>query len=257
MRGFRPSAVMKMLDPLRHERFDKGTPDALPQSILIPFATYSPWLTDAAFVEDDAHVKGQTLVDIYRRYALVQLVRQTAGKVPGDILEVGVFQGGTGCLMAMTLRRMGSAAQVFLCDTYEGVVKAGENDPGWKNGEFRGTSVKMVQELINRTGVKNASILRGVFPEDTGSVLSDHTFSLCHIDVDVYLSAKDVYEWVWPRLSVGGAVVFDDYGFRGTPGVSRLVDQLAPLPDRVVIYNLAGHAVMIKTAETAVASAGM
>jgi hypothetical protein len=48
-------------------------------------------------------------------------------------------------------------------------------------------------------------------------------------------------------LSVGGAVVFDDYGFRGTPGVSRLVDAIAPLPNRVVFYNLAGHAVMIKT----------
>src|SRR5579859_7993859 len=118
MRGIRPSTVLRMLDPLRNERFDKGTPDVLPQSVLIPFATYSPWLTDAAFIEDDDKVKGQSLVDIYRRYALAQLVRQTA-KVPGDILEVGVFQGGTGCLMAMTARRIGSNAQVFLCDTYE------------------------------------------------------------------------------------------------------------------------------------------
>lgn len=247
MRGIRPSTVLKMLDPLRNERFDKGTPDVLPQSVLISFATYSPWLTDPAFIEDDAQVKGQSLVDVYRRYALVQLVRQTTAKIPGDILEVGVYQGGTGCLMAMAAQRVGSNAQVFLCDTYQGVVKAGENDPGWRNGEFRNTSVEIVEELIARTRVSNAKVLRGVFPEDTGSLLSDRRFSLCHIDVDVYQSAKDVYEWVWPRLSVGGAVVFDDYGFRGTPGVSRLVDSLAVLPNCVVLYNLAGHAVMIKT----------
>jgi len=235
-----------MLDHLRNERFDKGTRDVLPQSVLIPFATYSPWLTDPAFIEDDAKVQGQTLVDVYRRYALAQLVRQTA-KVPGDILEVGVYQGGTGCLMAMTAKRVGSNATVFLCDTYEGVVKSGENDPGWKNGEFRNTSVEIVKELATRCGVDNVKVLKGIFPEDTGGPLTDRRFSLCHIDVDVYLSAKDVYEWVWPRLSVGGVVVFDDYGFRGTPGVSRLVDALATLPDRVVLYNLAGHAVMIRT----------
>ena len=33
----------------------------------------------------------------------------------------------------------------------------------------------------------------------TGSPTS--TFRLCHIDVDVYQSAKDVFDWVWPRLS--------------------------------------------------------
>jgi O-methyltransferase len=236
-----------MLDSLRNERLDKGTPDVLPQSVLIPFATYSPWLTDAAFLEDDAEVKGQSVVDIYRRYALVQLVRQTTAKVSGDILEVGVFEGGTGCLMALTAQRVGSDAEVFLCDTYASVVKAGENDPGWKNGEFRNTSVEIVAELIERTGVTNARVIRGVFPEDTGSLLSDRRFSLCHIDVSVYWSARDVYRWVWPRLSVGGAVVFDDYGFPGAPGVSRLVNGIATLPNRVVLYNLAGHAVMIKT----------
>jgi O-methyltransferase len=168
--------------------------------------------------------------------------------VPGDILEVGVYKGGTGCLMALTASRIGSNATVFLCDTYEGVVKAGVNDPGWKNGEFRNTSVEMVEELLKTTGAGNARILRGIFPEDTGEQLADRTFSLCHIDVDVYLSAKDVYEWVWPRLSVGGVVVFDDYGFRGTPGVTKLVDACASLPNRVVVYNLNGQALMIKTA---------
>lgn len=247
MPGIRPSTILKMLQPLRNERFDTGAVGVLPQSVLISFATYSPWLTDQDFIKDDSEAGRHSLADVYRRYALAQLVRQTA-KVPGDILEVGVYKGGTGCLMALTASRIGSNATVFLCDTYEGVVKAGVNDPGWKNGEFRNTSVEMVEELLKTTGAGNAKILRGIFPEDTGGQLADRKFSLCHIDVDVYLSAKDVYEWVWPRLSVGGVVVFDDYGFRGTPGVTKLVDACAALPNRVVVYNLNGQALMVKTA---------
>jgi O-methyltransferase len=247
MVGIRPSTIFRMLQPLRNERFDNGVVGGLPHSFLISFASYSPWLTDQDFIKDDSEAGRHSLVDVYRRYALAQLVRQTA-KVPGDILEVGVYRGGTGCLMALTASRIGSKATVFLCDTYEGVVKAGVNDPGWKNGEFRNSSVEIVEELIKSTGVVNAKILCGTFPEQTGAELADRKFSLCHIDVDVYQSAKDVYEWVWPKLSVGGVVVFDDYGFRGTPGVTKVVDSSAALPDRVVIYNLNGQAFVVKTA---------
>ena len=41
----------------------------------------------------------------------------------------------------------------------------------------------------------------------------------CHIDVDVYQSARDVLEWVWGRLCIGAIVVYDDYGFDGCHGV--------------------------------------
>ena len=54
--------------------------------------------------------------------------------------------------------------------------------------------------------------------------VADRRFRLAHIDVDVYQSAADVLDWVWPRLSPGGVVVFDDYGFPATPG-HELVDE--------------------------------
>jgi O-methyltransferase len=63
----------------------------------------------------------------------------------------------------------------------------------------------------------------------------------------VYQSAKDVLEWVWPKLSKGGIVVFDDYGFKGCDGVARLVNEEKLKKDRICIYNLNGHAVFIKT----------
>ena len=92
-----------------------------------------------------------------------------------------------------------------------------------------------------------AQILRGIFPDETASGLTDAQFRFCHIDVDVYQSAKDIADWVWPRLSVGGVIVYDDYGIASTAGVTRLVDEQRGQPDRVTIYNLNGHAVVIKT----------
>ncbi len=71
------------------------------------------------------------------------------------------------------------------------------------------------------SGLSNVELLQGVFPDDTGERIADRTFRLCHVDVDVYQSAKDVFDWVWPRLSPGGVAVFDDYGFPACPGVTQ------------------------------------
>jgi O-methyltransferase len=57
-----------------------------------------------------------------------------------------------------------------------------------------------------------------------------------------------VFEWIWPRLSIGGIVVFDDYGFRMCDGVSKLGNELSSISNAAFIHNLNGHAVIVKTA---------
>ena len=71
----------------------------------------------------------------------------------------------------------------------------------------------------------------------------------CHIDVDVYQSARDTAESVWGRIIPGGIVVYDDYGFHGREGVTRFVDEERSKPGLVVIHNVNGHAVVIKLPE--------
>jgi O-methyltransferase len=49
-------------------------------------------------------------------------------------------------------------------------------------------------------------------------------------------------------MPVGGVVVYDDYGFLRCDGITRHVDEQRGRPDRRVIHNLNGHAVVVKTA---------
>ena len=92
----------------------------------------------------------------------------------------------------------------------------------------------------------NIEIFTGIFPEDTGDQVDNLKFRLCHIDVDVYQSAKDVTEWIWERLVPGGMIVYDDYGWDTTPGIARYVNSQLQLKDRIVLHNLNGHAIVIK-----------
>lgn len=213
-----------------------------------PLATLAPWRSDGEFQETLAAVGEHTLVDEHRLFELWSLARHRPD-VDGDILEVGVWRGGSGALLARATQCAGSGARVFLCDTFRGVVKASARDSTYRGGEHS-TSPASVNELLERLGLDNTIVLEGVFPEETASALGDARIALCHIDVDVYESARDILHWVWPRLAQGGIVVFDDYGFQGCDGVTRLVNDEGAGPDRVLVHNLNGHGLLIKTAQT-------
>jgi O-methyltransferase len=239
-----PSAK-EIFDQIQQLRFVDVAPSAgLAQSVIISEATYAPWLQDQEFLATFLEIKPVTVVDFYRCYELWQLVRQLA-HVDGDILEVGVFRGGTGCLMARAAHYADRTKHVYLCDTYAGIVKAGPQDSFFRGGELKNTCVDLVKALVEQLALSNVTILKGIFPDDTAAAVADKRFSFCHIDVDVYLSAQEVLDWVWPRLSVGGIVVFDDYGFSTCDGVTKLVNERRG-QNATVIHNLNGHAIMVK-----------
>jgi O-methyltransferase len=237
----------KILRRLR-DTWVKPLTEAHPHSVLVSRATYSPWYADQAFMEVYDTIQHSTLVDIYRCHELWTLVKQLE-HVPGDAIEVGVWKGGTGGLIARQLATFSEPRTLYLCDTFAGVVKASEKDTLYQGGEHADTSLEAVNGLMQTLGVTDqVAILQGIFPEETAAPVEGNTFAFCHIDVDTYLSAKDVFEWVSPRLSLHGLVVFDDYGTWGCEGVTELVSEIAKDPRFFLFQNLNGHAVLMKLA---------
>ena len=210
-----------------------------------PYATYAPWLADTDFLKCYESVRSHTLVDRYRCWEIWELLKESAKLERGDCIEIGVWRGGTGCLIARRIQILSLRAKVFLCDTFSGVVKAGNFDAQYTGGEHADTTESTVRNLAERLNV-GVQILRGVFPEQTGRGIEDRMFRFCHIDVDVYQSARDTTEWIWPRLLPRGIVVYDDYGFQGCDGVRKFVDEWREATDCVFLHNLNGHAVMVK-----------
>lgn len=211
---------------------------------VLPYATYAPWLNDQAFQAAHARVVQHTLVDVYRLYELWHLARQLDG-VEGDFLEVGVWRGGSGCMLA--LAGQDRNRQVFLADTFTGVVKAGDRDTNYVGGEHADTQTDTVLTLAQRCGVDTqVNVLVGMFPEQNAEQVGQQ-LALVHIDVDVYESARDVLQWALPRLTPGAVVIFDDYGFHGCEGVTRLVNEVTVgSRDLRFVHNLNGHAVLIR-----------
>jgi len=215
--------------------------------MVLPGATYSPWNKDNSFQAMFASIEEFTLVDKYRCYELWKLIEQIAKLENGSIIEIGVWRGGTGALIAKQAKNCGIEDRVFLCDTFTGVVKAGAEDSAYKGGEHADTSRQAVEELIfNRMNLANVEILEGIFPDQTGHRIEDMQFRFCHIDVDAYQSAKDIVDWIWNKMVPGGIMVYDDYGFYGCDGITKYVEEQMMSKDRLVIHNLNGHAIILK-----------
>jgi len=225
---------------VRHEAMRSGA-----HEMAYPIATYAPWQADREFQSVYGGIRHNTLVDVWRCHELWSVLGELRD-VPGAVLEVGVWRGGTGALLAARANRLALDETIYLCDTWRGVAKTGDVDIYYRDGKHDDASREIVAKLITGMELSNVELLEGVFPEDTADRIPDGTFRLCHCDVDVYESAKGVLEWVWPRLAPGGVVVFDDYGFPACPGVTKLVDEQRMRDDGLVLHNLNGHGLIVK-----------
>lgn len=210
---------------------------------------YRPWEADIPFLAAWKKVRDRTMVDCSRLYELWQLVAQIPPDMPGGVLEVGAWRGGSAALLGLRLLSCRVGRPLIVADTFSGVAKAGGHDPYYRGGEHSDTTLDSVVDFLENLAIPDVTVLPGVFPEETAHRVPVADIAFCHIDVDVYQSARDVFEWTWRRMPAGGIVVFDDYGFLGCEGVTRYVHTLRDNHDLVVTENLNGHAVVVKTSE--------
>lgn len=216
--------------------------------LTLPFATYAPWLRDPDFLRVFDQIKKDCLVNIYQCWELWTLGQQTA-RLGGDFLEVGVWRGGSATVLGRALQEANSDGTLYCCDSFSGLVKSTEDDPHNRDGDLSNASPDDVRRQMQTAQVVNYEVMVGVFPDETGQALEEKRFALCHIDVDTRRSGEEVFHWVWPRMTPGGVVVFQDYGFHRTPGISALVDELRAQESMTVVHNLNGNALIFKASD--------
>jgi O-methyltransferase len=152
----------------------------------------------------------------------IQGLKTLAGMVPvGCAAEVGVYKGGSLKVIAKCFRDQ----KVFGFDTFEGLPRElWTEDEIHRPGDFNDTSLQSVRQYLS--DCPNVTLIAGIFPESANRHdLQRIELAFVHIDTDFYLCVRDAFNWVWPRMVSGGIVVFDDYGWKRCPGVSRVLSE--------------------------------
>ena len=190
-----------------------------------------------------------------RQYALYKAIHYIVeNQIPGEIVECGVWRGGSMRLAALTLRSLGiSDRKLFLYDTYEGMTEpqakididfAGNkasND--WKRHRQKGVKwayapIEEVRQTMIASGypINNVRFVKGPVESTIPSTVPDR-IALMRLDTDWYSSTKHEMEHLYPRLSPRGVLLVDDYGHY--LGAQRGVDEyLAKLDSKPLLQRV-------------------
>jgi len=166
-----------------------------------------------------------------RLHALMQAVRYVEGNsILGDIVECGVWKGGSMMLVAKVLMSLGSMDKnLWLFDTYTGMPRPSEVDvsptegralklfsakrTGSNTSNWCYASLGEVQRAMYGTGYPTSKIhfVQGLV-EETIPGAAPARLAILRLDTDWYASTRHELVHLFPRLSHGGVLMIDDYG---------------------------------------------
>ena len=192
----------------------------------------------------------ETLLEHHRLLAITELVGFAAKHAQGDVIELGVYKGGSAAAIAWALASRDVERTLHLCDTFEGMPESKLWE--WhRSGDFGDTAYESV-----------AGRLRALLPDfpfcfhqglfsQTLSALPQLSFCFAHVDADLYESVRESCEYTYPRMGRGGIIVFDDYGAPTCPGATRAVNEFfSDKLEKPSHIAASSYGVRIGTAET-------
>src|SRR5665647_388614 len=187
-----------------------------------------------------------TLTTPARLFVLIEAVKYVINNnIEGDIVECGVWKGGSMMAAALALLEMNATDRdLYLYDTFKGMTKPSEEDVticGDTAHEDYSYRVKRkapeVYPYTPKSGDKNdmsnwcysslEEVRKNMFSlryprdriflvqgrvEDTIPHQVPAGISILRLDTDFYESTKHELEHLFPRVSQGGVLIIDDYG---------------------------------------------
>ncbi len=197
-----------------------------------PFDLFDPgWLADAGPV-------GRTIAGLaplslrppypWGQWLYARLIATRCRRVGGDFVECGVAKGGMSLFLGELARRMGR--RVLALDSFRGLPPPdpAHDNPYFAEGDYgsrpsRGELLDRLRgELARRDLAAVVRPVAGFFRDTLPALPRSLRIAFLHVDVDLYASAREVLDALYPRVVDGGVIAVDDF-FHHAQGPARAV----------------------------------
>ena len=193
------------------------------------------WNVSLPLVEPLLHPPVQSLASRRRQLATAQMALYALTELPeGDLVETGVYHGGTTVLMARLLQRVSSARPLWACDSFQGLPRSQSEDAGGcialsrqldgvprrncgrgRAGQFAAPRTTVERALRAERLEHRVRIVPGWFHESLPPA-GLRSIGFLRMDGDTYNGTYEALRRLYPLVVVGGMVYVDDAGsFRG------------------------------------------
>ena len=183
-----------------------------------------------------------TMTGNERLFTLIEAVKYISKyNTEGDIVECGVWKGGSMLTVAETLVQLNKIGRtLYLYDTFEGMSEPTEHDETYNNEKARNLLVSNTDKEKNLVWaystldeVKSTMGLSKYDPElikyvkgkveDTIPSVIPKKIALLRLDTDWYESTKHEMQYLFPLIAKGGVLIIDDYGH--WKGARKAIDE--------------------------------
>ncbi len=146
--------------------------------------------------------------------------------IPGDIVECGIGRGRSlliiSALNDILNKAEGGERKIYGYDSFEGFPEPSKEDDSYrkpKKGEWSTSpsgkynySEEFIKLVLTeaKTPINNLKLTKGFFGESLVNHPND-PIAILHVDGDLYQSYIDTLEHLYPKVSKGGLIVFDDF----------------------------------------------
>jgi O-methyltransferase len=169
----------------------------------------------------DTPLEAETMIGLRRLDNVQECVTTVIREdVPGDLVETGVWRGGTCIFMRAILAAYGDTTRKVWCaDSFRGLpIPSVDDYPAdsvaqWHKRQDLVVSLDVVKKNFTRYGMldRQVGFLEGWF-KDTLPSAPIVRCAVIRLDGDMYESTMDALRSLYVKLSPGGFVIVDDYG---------------------------------------------
>jgi O-methyltransferase len=151
---------------------------------------------------------------------LWQLCRETLRSVPGNVLEVGVYKGGSLLGLVREAAVFAPECEVWGVDTFSGHPYS-DGHPVHPAGKYGDVNLSELRNALVAAGCCNVHLEQQLVEGGISAAIRDLSF--VHVDCDLYRPVLYCALSLPPRMKPGGIIYFDDFGHDHCPGATSAI----------------------------------
>lgn len=157
-----------------------------------------------------------TLVTAERFYTILRNY-DNINIIDGDIVECGTWRGGMSIFMASLFENK----NMWVCDSFNGFQPLEYGNYKWEQHDTHNPSynpmIKVGYDMVVNNFKKynltdnRIKFLQGWVKDTLKPELCEiQKISLLRIDVDAYSATREILDYLYPKVELGGYIIFDD-----------------------------------------------
>lgn len=206
---------IKKYDSKRNKEIGEEYIQLMKKVILNSIYEDGPWIIDGSSWPTG---KALTMIGTRRLNNLHMLIKRVLeNNIRGDIVEAGCWRGGSMMFARAILNTYNEMdRKVYLCDSFAGIPPMPKSKykidvEANKLEILNNNPVENVYKMLKKLNLERGSIIVKGYFNETLNNLPSKVFSIVRLDGDTYLSTIQSISVLYPKLSIGGYIIIDDY----------------------------------------------